>query len=193
MPNRSIMKNLISLLIISCFALNLKGQNFYYGIKNGLITNALFDQQTEKIFPEKSYSFGLIAEYSPYKAIFSFSSEIQYLFVLKTLLFPMLINLGPGERVQYRILGGVVPLIRIKPSDADRTLGVGAKSGLGINFKINQKIILAFDIGFNYIPFRTYHYMHYGPTVIDRNIDRLINLNIGIKYSFIKNEPAHNK
>ena len=180
------MKNLLFLIIIFCCANNIEAQNIYYGIKNGLITHVNFGSQAEKILMDNSYSVGLVAEYIPNKAMFSVTAEIQYLFEYQTLLLPISLNLIPGKKIKFRILGGIVPLARINPVIPNKTIGIGAKSGIGIDLKLNQRINLNSDIAFNFIPYQTYHYMHFGPAEIDRNIDRLTNINIGIQYSFKK-------
>jgi len=170
------------LALICMCTINVVSQKVYLGAKSGFTTYTLFPQYDDDFFLDVSYSFGLVAEYIPPKAFFSITSEIQYLFEPDFLLFPLSLNLVFEEKFVPRIFVGLVPLVRVKPVDPNVIFGVGAKTGLGIAFRISSKLDISSDIAWCFLPERYYHYNHFAPAEIERDVYRILNINIGIGY-----------
>lgn len=125
---------------------------------------------------------GISAEYSPSKALFLLGTDIQYLFKQKFLLAPLTLNLAYGNIIKPRIFGGIVPVFRVKPVEPNVVFGVGAKAGFGLDIKVVEKISSSVQMGWYFIPERSYHYNHFSSPDIDKYMDRYLNFTISIKY-----------
>ena len=179
--NRPLRKILL-LALICILANNLLSQEVHLGAKNGFTTYTLFPLPDDDFFLDVSYSIGGFAEYIPPKALFSVAAEIQYLFKSELLLFPISLNLLFGKRIVPRIIGGVVPVVRVHPIDPNVIFGVGAKIGFGIAFRLNNKLDISSEIAWCFLPERYYYYNHFGPAEVERDIYRILNINIGLGY-----------
>ena len=156
---------------------SLAAQDFSIGLKGGVSNNDFSDLRSEM-----TYSIGLNTEYTPPKAMFSISADLQYFIEQKVFLAPFSLSLVFGKRICPRVIVGILPVIRINPIEPNIPFGIGARAGIGLDYKISEKIAISSELGWHFIPYRQDYSSHFGSSDIDRVIGRLQNLAIGVKY-----------
>ena len=134
-------KPLIILICILTTTISIS-QSIQLGGRFGYIPHSINPKDANFLSPQ-TFSVGLLAEYTPQKALFTISSEIQYLGKLNQLILPISINLTFGKIIRPRITWGAIPMIRLSPEYPDVVFGFGMKTGGGIDFRITDKISIS--------------------------------------------------
>jgi hypothetical protein len=172
------MKKVLLLAIIIFSVQDIAAQDFSIGLEGGLY-NFGFSVPVSVM----TYSFGLNTEYTPPESIFALSASIQYLFEQMMVLVPISLSLVFGEKIRPRVIGGILPVLRINPMEPNVPIGIGAMVGLGLDFKINNKIAITSELGWYFVPYRTYNYNHFSSPDIYKDIERLRKFSLGVKYN----------
>jgi len=159
-------------------------QTSLIGIKTGLINyNFLLNEYPNQ---KSDFYLGLNYEYTLFNALFSVSSEIQYVFDKKWLLIPLSINLKPGKRFKFILSQGIVPVFRIDYKAPENSIDLGGMLGIGIDYSNHNNYSFYGKFGLMLIPDKFYMGTHFGGRFIDRNLEIYQFISFGINYSIDK-------
>jgi len=173
---------IISFLLAIFISTYANTQKVYGGVKYGLLTKSFYAYEN---YNNQNFVnlIGLNVEYRPLKANFNFSGELQYLIEPKMLLVPLSVNLIIGkEKLKFRPNIGIIPIVRFQKTNLNHTLSFGAKSGLGLEYQVNEKISVIGDLGLMLIPYRTAFYEVYGGSSVQLDIVKCMYVNVGVNY-----------
>ena len=180
--------NTIRLTIIGlmlCIIGNIQAQEQYLGLFAGIVN---YESSSYSIPTSgKNCLFAFRAEYHPYKAIFSIITGTQYLTGVEYLQVPLALNFQIGNTFKFKLIGGIVPTIRLNLIAPNKTFVIGGELGIGLEYKINSKYVAFSDFTGYSIPELYYAPSHFGDKEIDRELDMFMCISIGLKYLIRKN------
>jgi hypothetical protein len=174
-------RKLIFIGLMLCIIGKIQAQEKYLGLYTGISFYNMTDIHGDDALKNDGL-IGLRAEYHPNKAIFSVVGSVQYLTENKYIQVPLTINFLIGNKFKFKIMGGVVPTIRVNTVAPNKSFVIGGQLGIGIEYKISDKCVLFCDLVGYAIPGLEYTPSHSGGEDIARKGEGLACISIGVKY-----------
>lgn len=175
------LKRIVFTSLILFFCLGSQAQKYFLGFGAGSGSFGNVNQNMTPIF-----TFGISTEYKPKHAPFSVSAELQYISQIDYLQLPLSINFLAGNRLFFRISGGIVPLKRLGPIESEGTYTIGWKFGLGFDYRMSDHYVLGISGNIFSFP-RSVHYpSHYDASNSSKESEGIVVLSLGLKYIIFK-------
>jgi len=172
---------LIFLGLMLCIIGKIQAQEKYLGLYTGIsyyyMTGFHGDEERKN-----EALVGLRAEYHPNKAIFSAIVGVQYLSGNKYIQVPLTVNFLIGNTFKFKVIGGVIPTIRVNTVAPNKSFVIGGQLGIGLEYKISGKYVLFSDLLGYAIPGLEYAPSHSGDEDIVRGGEGFASISLGVKY-----------
>jgi hypothetical protein len=158
-------------------------QEKYVGLRFGIAPSQMANPFKEVT----SYLFGIKGEIKPKNAIFTFSTEIQYIPKAQAILTPIGINFRIGKKTKLRLGGGVLPMFSLRSiNPPNKLITIGAILGTGIEIPTSKRFSILTECGLYFIPSTDYRISPGGMPTIVKKINHNIYLSLGVQYHLNK-------
>ena len=161
-------------------------QGKFVGIKLGVIPGEIRNPFSEN----SRYLVGLKWEFVPKNAIFTLSTEIQYIPKTEIVLTPIALNFRLGRKTKFRTEAGILPIFNLRNIDPpNKKLTLGAVLGIGLEIPASKRLSIITETGFYFIPNREYRVSPAGGSPYTYSeVNRGIFLTVGAQCQLGQNE-----